>query len=180
MQETIVPNNSIKRPFLWISSCLLGNAVRYDGKDKRHDAVVVLSQIFEHQAICPELEMGLGVPRPSIAWYGEKLLENEKRVDHTQEALATKERLINTLKAPTGIILKSKSPSCGLKNVPIHGTDDSRAGFFALAAKEKYPTCKMADENDLSNIDEVIRFATAFGATEEQLARLHSALDFLA
>lgn len=160
---------------LWISSCLLGNAVRYDGKDKGQKTIKALAMIFSHYAICPELEMGMGVPRPSIAWYGDKLLENESRRDHTLAAQAVAPALLEQLEAPRAFIFKSKSPSCAIKGLP-----QREKGFFAQAAMEKYPDVLVVDENDLISLESMLHFAKLFGADQRQLDDLQRAWSFLA
>tara|TARA_R110000868_G_scaffold117600_17_gene312676 strand:- start:24941 stop:25477 length:537 start_codon:yes stop_codon:yes gene_type:complete len=178
MQNLIVPSfNGIRRVSkpLWISSCLLGNNVRYDGGHKSHQGVRSLALIFSHYAICPELEMGLGAPRPSIAWYGDRLLENDTQIDHTALATSTATKLLPTLEEPLAIILKSKSPSCGLNDVAVKGR-----GFFAEAALKKYPNVPVADENALTSSNELILFAKKLGASETQLDDLQRAWSFLA
>ncbi|MBH48717.1 MAG: hypothetical protein CME71_11160 [Halobacteriovorax sp.] len=178
MQNLIVPLfNGIRRVTkpLWISSCLLGNHVRYDGGHKSHQGVKSLALIFSHYAICPELEMGLGVPRPSIAWYNNRLLENDSKLDHTSKAYSSAQSLVNTLEAPLGLIFKSKSPSCGLSDVAA-----KERGFFAETALTTYPDSPVVDENALSDIEATLAFALKLGASHKQLDDLQKAWSFLA
>ncbi|HAC33873.1 MAG TPA: DUF523 domain-containing protein, partial [Gammaproteobacteria bacterium] len=59
--------NRASRPVIGVSSCLLGNRVRYDGSDRFSYLVTSqLGQLFELTAFCPEMEIGLGVPREPI------------------------------------------------------------------------------------------------------------------
>lgn len=183
MSYSIVPASapiSRERPLLWISACLLGQPVRYDGRDKANQIAIELTKYFDHIAICPELEMGMGVPRPSIAWYNDRLLENDSKKDHTAKSAVAKEFLISNLPAPAGAILKSKSPSCGLINVPDHITQVARAGFFAAAVKEAYPRAGLIDENDLINNECFKGFLKQSVADPTLLKDLHLAFDFLA
>ncbi|HEU4431459.1 MAG TPA: DUF523 domain-containing protein, partial [Myxococcota bacterium] len=54
-------------PRVGISSCLLGNAVRWDGGHKRDRVVVdLLAPVVEWVPVCPELELGMGVPREPV------------------------------------------------------------------------------------------------------------------
>ena len=96
-----------------ISACLLGRACRYDGKDKNK---IDLSRFKEHNLIpiCPEVDGGLPVPRPSAERVSSYIINKEGKdvtAEYTKGAeIALRTALENNCKIA---ILKAKSPSCG-------------------------------------------------------------------
>lgn len=179
----IVPTNpyiSRDTPVLWISACLLGEKVRYDGKHKLNRGVLALSKVFAHYSLCPEMEMGLGVPRAPISWFGDSLQENESKKDLTTLSSSTADSILAKIKKPNAVILKSKSPSCGIMSTLNQTNGKLQSGFFARAIQERYPEVKMAEENALVSSDQVYEFATALGASKSVLQDLQSAWNSLA
>jgi len=139
-----------------ISSCLLGNLVRYDGGHKHSRyCSEVLARYFELRPICPELEAGLGVPRPPIQLQedgdGLRLVEVSAGTDHTPAMDSVINRTMASLGDLRGFILKSKSPSCGLERIPVHNLhgqivhQDGR-GMFADALVRHYPQMPVEQE----------------------------------
>ncbi|MEQ1638083.1 MAG: DUF523 and DUF1722 domain-containing protein [Methylococcales bacterium] len=123
-----------------ISSCLLGQNVRFDGGHKL-DAYIngTLSEYFEFHPFCPEVEIGLGVPRPAIQLVN---FNNEIRCLGAKDpSLDVTERLRNHAKqqadlhaALCGYILKKDSPSCGMSRVKVHtGQQYERNGVGVYA-----------------------------------------------
>lgn len=112
-------------PKVFVSACLLGKAVRYDGKSKPVDWVANVSSLVEWVEICPEVEAGLGVPRPPVQLVQGKssvsALGRDIPIDVTKELnQAGRElglRLVSLQVA--GCLLKSKSPSCGVGSTPV-------------------------------------------------------------
>jgi uncharacterized protein YbgA (DUF1722 family)/uncharacterized protein YbbK (DUF523 family) len=124
-----VPTTHSRRPRIriGISSCLLGARVRYDGNHK-HDAFVTetLGRFFEFVPVCPEVGIGMGVPRPAIRLVGEPVApravgREDQTIDVTAKLHAYGERMAHELGGLSGYIFKSKSPSCGLERVPVYG-----------------------------------------------------------
>ena len=121
-------------PALGISSCLLGEDVRYDGGNKGDSYVIeTLSQHLRFISICPETAIGMGTPRPPI-----QLVSREQGVRavgvHLPEMDVTAD-LVNFGKnkgyaASTlcGYIFKSRSPSCGLQDTPVLTVEGTSAG----------------------------------------------------
>src|SRR3954469_1881768 len=143
-----MPDAALPRLRLGISSCLLGAEVRYNGGHKRDSFLVdTLGRWVEWVPVCPEVEVGLGTPRPPIR------LERH-REDHGEEIRlvmpGTGEDLTARMRAWAarravelaaldldGYVLKKDSPSCGLERVKVYGTGgiprkDGR-GLFAAA-----------------------------------------------
>lgn len=142
---------------LGISSCLLGTRVRYDGGHK-HDRYItdVLGEWFEWVPVCPEFEIGLGVPRPTIQLQAgnpdPQLVEpisgvvlTELMEDYAARRLTEVEEF-----GLDGFILKSSSPSCGLEGVDVLDTDHSTTkdgvGIFARVLAQRWPDLPVAEE----------------------------------
>ena len=141
-----------------ISACLLGERVRYDGGHKRNAFLVdELGQRVEWVAVCPEVELGLGVPRPpmDLVRVGDEVRllvasTGEDLTDSMRAYAAWRARGLASL-GLDGYVLKSKSPSCGLARVPVR--EDPAAsgrGLFADALAEVMPALPLEDEARLA------------------------------
>lgn len=130
-----------------VSSCLLGNQVRYDGGHKR-DAFVVdeLGQWCQLVAVCPELEVGMGVPRPPLHLEGDRMLVTQSGEDVTDRMRAWSEKRVKELARLRldGYIFKKGSPSCGMVTSPGQGR-----GLFAEALMRHLPLLPVEDEERL-------------------------------
>lgn len=145
-----------------ISSCLLGEKVRFDGGHKRDRFITeILGRFFEWVPVCPEVEAGFGTPREPmhLEQYGDavRLVTVKTRAELTSamnryasarvEALA-KENL-------SGYLFKSKSPSCGLVKVRLYPAITRRRragrGLFAEAMRTRFPNLPMEEEGRLCN-----------------------------
>lgn len=144
-----------------ISSCLLGEEVRHDGGHKHaRYCTQVLSRHFEFRSLCPELEAGLGVPRPAIHLRehsdGLRLITTSGNADHTRAMQDWNEAILPELSDLRGYILKAKSPSCGMERIRIHNEEgrvirrDGR-GLFAQALMEHYPLLPVEEEGRLND-----------------------------
>jgi uncharacterized protein YbgA (DUF1722 family)/uncharacterized protein YbbK (DUF523 family) len=145
------------------SSCLLGEPVRYDGGHKR-DAFLtdVLGPYVEWVPVCPEVEIGLGVPRPAIRLVGDpaapRLVAERSGEDLTACMRRFAERRARELAhlGLDGYVLKRASPSCGLFRVRVHpeggGTPrmDGR-GLYAAALVEALPLLPVEEEGRLAD-----------------------------
>lgn len=116
-----------------ISSCLLGDKVRYDGNHRLDTYITgTLGRYFEYVPVCPEVAIGLGVPRPPIRLVGAPKRPracgvDDPGLDLTEKLAAFGTRMGRELADISGYILKSKSPSCGVGRVRVY-----RAGRPAL------------------------------------------------
>ena len=150
-----------------MSSCLLGEEVRWDG-DHKHDQYVrdVLGSYFDYVSICPEVDVGMGVPRETVALYGtlenQKMITKRSKTDWTKKMNHyTKDRIHELTKENLcGYVFKSKSPSCGIGKVPIYsefGSSRMRhgSGMFASSFVKVFPLVPVEDEGRLH--DPVIR-----------------------
>lgn len=144
-----------------ISSCLLGEEVRHDGGHKHSRyCTQELSKHFDFYPVCPELEAGLGVPRPAIHLReypdGMRLKEVRGSADHTDDMQNFTDRVLPDLAHLRGYILMAKSPSCGMERIKIHNPDgqvvrrDGR-GLFAEALMRTYPLLPVEEEGRLND-----------------------------
>jgi uncharacterized protein YbgA (DUF1722 family)/uncharacterized protein YbbK (DUF523 family) len=149
-----------------VSSCLLGNKVRFDGGHK-HDRYITqtLGQFFEFVPVCPESECGLGIPREAMRLVGDvnqpRLVTNKSRIDHTDQMLNWAHQRVSDLKNEDlcGFIFKKDSPSSGLFRVKVyndHGQPvQSGRGLFAAAYTARFPRIPVEEEGRLH--DPVLR-----------------------
>ena len=132
----------MKKIPIGISSCLLGEQVRFDGGHKR-DAYIVgtLSAYFEFHPYCPEVAIGLGVPRPSIQLV--KIGDAISCVGVKDPTLDVTDRLRDFAAQQKdshaklcGYILKKDSPSCGMERVKVYAGKQPHRNGFGIYAQE--------------------------------------------
>jgi uncharacterized protein YbbK (DUF523 family) len=128
-----------EKPRVGISACLLGERVRWDGGHKLEASLVdTLGAIVEWVPLCPEVEIGLGVPRPPIRLAGStrapRLVVEATGQDLTKRMRRYAEDRLRALDrlGLDGYVLKSRSPTCGLRAVPVD-RDRTGRGLFAAA-----------------------------------------------
>lgn len=108
----------MKKEKILVSSCLLGEAVRYDGKSQSHAEVLKLKEQYDLISFCPEVAGGLLIPRSPAEIIREKVI-NANGEDLTKEYEKGGELAVKTCQ-DLGIkkaILKSRSPSCGFGKI---------------------------------------------------------------
>ncbi len=145
------------KPRVGISTCLLGQRIRYDGGHKRDRWIVeVLSRRVTFVPVCPEVELGMGVPREPIRLEGSgrrvRLVAIESRTDYTTPMRRFAEERIRALGKLdlSGYILKADSPSCGMERVPVHGRASRPGrGAFAAVLMDRLPELPVEDEGRL-------------------------------
>ncbi len=143
---------------LGISSCLLGQKVRYDGGHKRDRFIVgSLARHFEFVPVCPEVGIGLGVPRPPIRLVGNPEapravgVENP-RLDVTKKLAAYGRAQARRLDHLDGYLFKSRSPSCGAGSTPVftaRGRVTRGRGIYANAFLAAQPWLPVEEEDRL-------------------------------
>lgn len=145
-----------------VSSCLLGEQVRFDGGHKR-DAFLVESfgPHIEWVPVCPEVEAGLGVPREAMHLHRVddevRLVGTKTGRDHTEALRHQATRRIAALKEGDlcGYVLKKNSPSCGLERVKVYGAGRVPAangrGLFAAALRAAFPQLPLEEEGRLTD-----------------------------
>ena len=143
-----------------ISSCLLGQKVRFDAGHKRDRYVTdTLADYFEWVPVCPEVELGLGTPRETIhlIQIGDdvRLRTAKTEVDLTQRMRTYAKKRVARLADDDldGYILKKDSPSCGMERVKIHQPKGSPKrkgqGLFAQVLLEQFPNLPVEEEGRL-------------------------------
>lgn len=146
---------------LGISSCLLGQKVRFDGNHK-HDSFLTgtLGEFFEWVPVCPEVAIGLGVPRPPIRLVGSAASPRavgvrDLSMDVTDKLEAYGKHQARALDDISGYIFKSRSPSCGMERVKIYrraGVPPAAGrGIYAEAFLSTQPWLPAEEEGRLSN-----------------------------
>jgi uncharacterized protein YbgA (DUF1722 family)/uncharacterized protein YbbK (DUF523 family) len=147
-----------------ISSCLLGQEVRYDGGHKHNGYITQsLGRYFEYLPFCPEVAIGLGIPRPAIQLVQ---VENTIRVrsakdpglDVTEQLQDYARSVVPALAGVCGYIFKRASPSCGMERVKVYkdgnlyGNDQ---GVYAATIMQALPNLPAEEEGRL--MDPVLR-----------------------
>ncbi len=145
---------------LGISSCLLGNRVRYDGGHKLDRFLTdTLGRYAEFVPVCPEVECGLGVPREPMRLVGDphspRLVTIRTAEDHTERMLQWAQRRVVELEEENlcGFIFKSRSPSSGMERVKVYGVEKgpikTGVGLFAGVFMGHFPLVPVEDEGRL-------------------------------
>jgi uncharacterized protein YbgA (DUF1722 family)/uncharacterized protein YbbK (DUF523 family) len=149
------------KPRVVMSLCLELEPVRYNAQVIPFQFIRELEPFVEFIPICPEVEIGLGVPRDPIRIVdpGEapRLVQPSSEKDVSEAMRRFSKRFFESLPAVDGFILKSRSPSCGIKDVRVYsGLGKSApvgksAGFFGSAVLERFPGLAVEDEGRLTN-----------------------------
>ncbi len=154
-----MPRQAGKIP-VGVSSCLIGEKVRYDGGDKNNAYITgILANYFHFIHFCPEVACGLGVPRPPIQLRqtsrGIRCIGVEDRqLDVTDTLRSCAEQQSHWLSGLCGYILKKNSPSCGIQDVRIFPDGPptrTGVGLFAGFLQERFPLLPLEEENRLDN-----------------------------
>lgn len=147
-----------------ISSCVLGNKVRYNEK---HNLSLLctreLARYFEYIPLCPEVGIGMGVPRSPIRLMGDLLSPEVRQVDDFNENFTGRlrhfrleqEPLLNTV---CGYIFTRGSPSCGVFKVKVYENNgclssESGMGVFARAVIDAYPELPVEEAERLQDVE---------------------------
>ncbi|MBF0293424.1 MAG: DUF523 domain-containing protein [Nitrospinae bacterium] len=150
------PTHLDAMPRVGVSACLLGQNTRYDGGNRLDPAIAeIIGAVAEIVPICPEMEIGMGAPRPPIRLVDSPGGLRARGVDDpaidVTDALDGVGRVHSDL---SGLILKNRSPSCGTGNTEVFSQDGklvSSAGFgiFALSIMGAAPLLPVEDETVL-------------------------------
>jgi uncharacterized protein YbgA (DUF1722 family)/uncharacterized protein YbbK (DUF523 family) len=146
---------------LGISSCLMGNTVRHDGGHKRNVYILsTLAEYFDFRTYCPEMAIGLGVPRPTIrltrSETGVRLTDsNNTGMDLTDAMNKWSGQATEGMRDLSGFILKNNSPSCGMERVRVYDGNGAPTrdgvGLFASALMEAMPWLPVEEEGRLND-----------------------------
>lgn len=157
------PQDTIR---LGISACLLGKPVRFDGGHKRDRYLTdVLGDWVDWVSICPEVEIGLPTPRPTLRLVHQRpesrLVITESGEDLTDRMKSWSTGWIQEAQESRldGFVLKKGSPSCGMERVRVYGANDTPykggVGIFARTLMERWPNLPVEEEGRLN--DPVLR-----------------------
>jgi len=145
---------------LGISTCLLGEQVRYDGGHKLDRFLTdTLGRYVEYVPVCPEVECGFGIPRESLRLVGKpnapRLVTSKSKEDHTERMLTWARRRVGELGKEDlcGFIFKSNSPSSGMERVKVYNEKGMPVkkgiGIFARAFMDHFPLVPIEEEGRL-------------------------------
>ncbi|WZL81954.1 DUF523 and DUF1722 domain-containing protein [Vallitaleaceae bacterium 9-2] len=153
-----------KKPTVFLSRCIEHGYCRYDGSQISSVFIKKLEPYVNYITACPEVEIGLPIPREAIRIIKpeatEILVSSQTGVDVTEKMQRYAARRVEQLKGERihGFILKSRSPSCGIKDVKTYktfgkapSTGDKTTGFFGRAVLEGFEDYPIEDEGRLMN-----------------------------
>lgn len=145
-----------------ISSCLLGAKVRFDGQHKQDSFITgTLTNWFEFVPVCPEVEVGLGIPRETIRLEGDpadpRLVKTKSGDDLTDSMKRFCKKRVSDLEKENlgGYILKSRSPSCGMERVKVYSAkgmpSNKGQGIYAAELMRRFPLIPVEEEGRLND-----------------------------
>lgn len=154
MQEFVKPN-------LFVSKCLEIDACRYNGQKIPNKFLARLFPFVNVFTSCPEVEIGLGIPRDTIRIVNKNdqrlLLQPTTGKDLTEKMNDFSHIYLSNVNDLDGFVLKSGSPSCGFKEVKIYDTTEKAApigkgpGFFGGEVVDRFSHLAIEDEGRLTN-----------------------------
>lgn len=188
-----------ERVRIGISTCLLGEHVRYDAGHKRDSFLVDrFGKYVEWVPVCPEVEAGMSIPRDFLRLVdvdGEiRMIAPTTGKDHTDEMNRFSRNRIRTLGAEglSGYVFKRSSPSCGVERVKVYKNGIPAGhgrGLFASAFIEANPTLPVEEEGRLNDprlrenfVSRVFAYRRWHGigrVTRRSLSEFHAAHKFV-
>ena len=142
------------RPRVGVSSCLLGEEVRFNGGHKRYRFLTdELGPHVDWVPFCPEVAIGLGTPREPIRLTTDgRLVNRDGTADHT----AAMTGLPLPASDIDGYVFKAKSPSCGIRAIPKYAEDGTAGdhggrGLYAARVLSAFPLLAVEDEGRLND-----------------------------
>lgn len=151
----------MRRPKLVISKCLNSEKCRYDGQGYDDKVISLLREYIDIETVCPENAIGLPIPRKPIRIEKHnneyKLIQSGSNIDYTSQMTEFAEEFLNEIEDIDGFILKSKSPSCGIKDVKIYpkgqkcSINKNGTGIFSDKVVKKYSNIPIENEGRLKN-----------------------------
>lgn len=159
------------RPCIGISQCLTNSIVRYDAKTQFNKNLIdELSQYFDLIPICPEVECGLGVPRPPVELIetneGVRVLGRDiKSLDVSDSLMRYSSTKVLSLAHLSGYVFKARSPSCGVGSTPVYDLAGSvkhyTNGIFVEALIKQYPAMPVIDDAEIIIKEKLMKFMDA-------------------
>lgn len=150
------------RPSVLVSRCLSFDHCRWNGDIISSPFIEKLKPFVDFITVCPESEIGLGVPRKPVrlAYQGDEIVmvQHESAKNCTAEMNAYSTKLLSTMQSVEAFLYKERSPSCGMSNVKIYaGLQEGSAvrlmgsGLFAAAFQRSFPLLPVCSEGHLYN-----------------------------
>ncbi|HFI0749901.1 TPA: DUF523 domain-containing protein, partial [Streptococcus suis] len=137
------------KPKILISKCLGFDNCRYDGSIVQFDLLDKMKDQIEFIPLCPEIEIGLGLPRESLRLIkvqdGIELVQPKSKKYLTYDMKKYSQEILKDISDIDGIILKGRSPSCGIKDAKVYsGMEKSPVigksmGLFAAEMEKHFP-----------------------------------------
>ncbi len=149
--------------WIGISSCLLGEKVRWNGDHKQNwYAKEILGRFFDYVPVCPEVEVGMGVPRETVHLKGSKdsprMVGTKTGTDWTQKMIRFSASKVRELSSHdlSGFIFKKGSPSCGLSRISVYSESGDKVntmgqGLFAATFTNTFPLVPVEEEGRLND-----------------------------
>jgi uncharacterized protein YbgA (DUF1722 family)/uncharacterized protein YbbK (DUF523 family) len=158
----VVELREFPKPKVVVSRCIEFGQCRYNGQMISSDFVKSLAPYVEFLPVCPEVEIGLGIPRGSLRLVSSgdetRLVQPTTGRDVTLDMQSFAASFLDSLGEVDGFILKASSPSCGIKNTKTYPTagksaalSRSATGIFGAAVLARYPDLAVEDEGRLRN-----------------------------
>ncbi len=152
-----------------VSSCLLGNNVRYDGNSRLDQYILDrFGSFVDWVPVCPEAESGMPVPREPMQLVGDaakpRLITINTKIDRTEELTRWIGIKLQELEQAgiCGFILKARSPSCSVHDAEFFSSESGslgrRAGLFAEAITIRFPALPVEDEEALRDREILEKF----------------------
>ena len=153
--------SAFARPRVVVSKCLGFAACRYNGQTIPDRFLEKLSPHADLLAVCPEVEIGLGIPRDTIHIVGEasgrRLVQPSNGQDLTERMVHFRDRFLGALRDIDGFVLKGRSPSCAIFDAKIHSPRENTPalgkgpGIFAEGVLAGFPDTAIEDKGRLTN-----------------------------
>lgn len=149
-------------PTVVVSRCIEFDHCRWNGDMITSHIVERLKDFVDFIPVCPEVAIGLGVPRDPIRIVGKKgsqqLVQPATGRDVSSDMTEFTASFLDTLPGVDGFLLKNKSPSCGIRDVRIYAGPDTGGsigrtdGFFTRMVRARFPDMPVEDEGRLRNM----------------------------
>jgi len=188
------------KPKVVISKCLGFEACRFNGEVIQDKFVSKLEDHVDFVPVCPEVEIGLGTPRPIVRLIlssrGLRMIQPSTGTDLSDSMRDFSARFLDSLAHVDGFVLTHRSPSCGIGDAKYYAGPEKGAalgktsGLFAEAALKRFPHLAIEDDARLSNLrirEHFLKRIFAFArlralrrcVSMHALVRFHSAYKFL-
>lgn len=162
-QHVTQPSHALsERLLIGISSCLLGERVRFDSGHKNHSYISqTLSEYFDFRPFCPEVSIGLGIPREPIRLVAEErggpvrcIGTKDTEKDFTVPLKAVAHEQFEWIAGLDGYIFKKDSPSCGMERVKVYTNampEKNGVGIYAAEILNAFPNLPVEEEGRLGD-----------------------------